>query len=498
MSDRNERHARWMKWVRRLGLIFAMPLLLGLAIIAWVVVKIVVYDQSDNATHLAAKADYLKSISEKRSNLASDRPNIVFILYDDLGYGDLGFTGSRAIKTPAIDSLAENGVVLTQFYAPSPICTPSRAAFMTGRYAPRAGLPNVIFPSGSSESLFNILSDEPTRLPAEEISIADMVKAAGYSTAMIGKWHMGDNAPSLPMNFGFDQYFGALYSNDMKPFALYRNSEIAVEAPVDQTKLEAIYTQEVVDYIERQSGEDKPFFLYFAHNFPHIPLFVSKAREGRSDAGLYGDVVEAIDMGVARIVETLRAQDMLDNTIIILSSDNGPWYQGSTGLSRGRKGQTWDGGTHVPFLIHWPAGLEGKREVEGMSMGIDLLPTIADLLNIPLPSDRIIDGKSILGMIKKGDGTPHEELFYFANDKLMAVRDREFKYLDERTHLYQPNDSGFGLPVKKEPWLIDLSCDQSESYNVAKRYPERTKKLRNRLISKRREMELQKRGWIVK
>ena len=163
----------------------------------------------------------------------------------------------------------------------------------------------------------------------------------------------------------------------------------AVEAPADQTELNALYTKEATEFIQRQSGNDKPFFLYFAHNFPHIPLFVADDAKGRSDAGLYGDVVESLDRGVAAIVESLEQQDMLENTIIILTSDNGPWYEGSPGFNRGRKGQTWEGGMHVPFLVHWPAEFAGGRQIDGMSMGIDLLPTLAHILNIPLPEDRI-------------------------------------------------------------------------------------------------------------
>ncbi|GAB5488197.1 MAG: hypothetical protein Pars2KO_17670 [Parasphingorhabdus sp.] len=502
LPEMEQQPLAWKKWSKRFGLIFALPIFFVLAILLWAGFRVATHSQVDDDIHLEAKTEYLKSIAASQSasvgNQTDDRPNIIFILYDDLGYGDLGFTGSSAIQTPAIDSLASNGVVLTNFYSPSPICSPSRAGFMTGRHAPRAGLPNVVFPTGSSKSLLNLLNDEPIRLPAEEITVADMLQAVGYSTGMIGKWHMGDTEPSLPQNFGFDQYFGALYSNDMEPFALYRNKEIAVKAPVDQTKLDEIYTREAVDFIKDQSGQKKPFFLYFAHNFPHIPLYVSSERAGRSNAGLYGDVVETLDSGVAKIVAALKEQDMLDNTIIILSSDNGPWYEGSSGFSRGRKGQTWDGGMHVPFLMHWPAGLEGGREVDGISMGMDLLPTLADLLDIPLPTDRFIDGKSILAMIENGVETPHEELYYFANEKLMAVRDSKFKYLAERTHLYQPNDGGIGLPVKHGPWLIDMSRDPDESYNVSGRYPDQTKMMREKLAAKRSEMESNKRGWIEK
>jgi len=265
---------------------------------------------------------------------------------------------------------------------------------------------------------------------------------------------VGDRSPSLPNDFGFYAYFGALYSNDMVPFALYQNEQIVENSPFDQTKLDARYTEAVTQYIDQHRDEGAPFFFYFAHNFPHIPLFVAPDRAGQSSAGTYGDVVEALDHGVAKIVETLERSGMMDNTMIIISSDNGPWFEGSAGLARGRKGQTWEGGMHVPFLIHWPTGLEGGRAVAGMSMGIDLLPTLADWLNIPLPTDRIIDGKSIKTMLETGGETPHDYLYYFANEELMAVRDSSHKYLAERTHLYAPNDGSWGLSVKQGPWLI--------------------------------------------
>jgi len=488
------------KWIKRLGLVLALPLMLVLLAGLWTGYKIISHGQSDDEVHLAAKNEYLKSISDgKISNSEPEQnapPNIVFILYDDMGYGDLGFTGNRAIKTPAIDQLAADGVTLSNFYSPSPICSPSRAGFLTGRYAPRAGLPNVVFPTGNPKSLLNIFSSENIRLPAEEITIAEMLEAAGYNTGMIGKWHMGDREPSLPNNFGFDQFFGALYSNDMVPFALYRDAKVVEEAPFDQTQLDARYTGEAVQFIEDQQAKDNPFFLYFAHNFPHIPLFVPPDRSGQSAAGTYGDVIEGLDRGVAKIVAALRESGELENTIIIISSDNGPWYEGSAGFARGRKGQTLEGGMHVPFLIHWPEGLEGGRSLDGISMGIDLLPTLADWVGLPLPKDRIIDGKSIRTMLETGGETPHDYLYYFANEKLMAVRNSDFKYLAKRAHIYQANDSDIGLPSPQEPWLINMKIDDNESYDVTAHDPKRAAAMRKILLSKHQEMKVNKRGWI--
>lgn len=484
------------KWFARLGLVLALPLLLVLVAALWIGFKYVSYDQSDDAIHLSNKADYLKTIASTAEQAdATQRPNIVLIMYDDLGYGDLSMTGSLAVQTPEIDKLGANGVVLHNFYSAAPVCTPARAGLLTGRLPPRAGLPNVVFPTGSRLSMLNILSGGNVRLPAEEITVADVLKAAGYRTGMIGKWHIGDRAPSLPNNFGFDSYYGSLYSNDMKPFALYRNDKIELNAPVDQTKINDLYTGEAVRFVNAKSSDQKPFFLYFAHNFPHEPLFTSAAQKGKSRAGLYGDVMADIDRGVGEIVEALRAQDALDNTIIIITSDNGPWFEGSSGPFRGRKGKTFEGGVHVPFIVHWPASLSAGQQIDAMAMGTDILPTVLDLLKLPAPKDRIIDGKSMLPMLTETGTTPHEYLYFYAGERLMAVSDGRFKYHDERNIVYAPGNAAFGFPNKKGPWLFDLNLDPDESYNVLTKYPKITAKLSKAMAIKREEMTKNKRGW---
>jgi len=489
------------KWLKRLGLILALPAVLALGLGLWLGFRYVTYSQEANEIHLAKKETYLKSVEELQSvgelGAGKARPNIVFILYDDLGYGDLGFTGNQAIDTPAIDRLAEQGVVLTNFYSPSAACTPSRAGFLTGRYPPRAGLPDVIYPSGSFNSTALKIRGTNHRLPAEEITISEVLKASGYRTGMVGKWHLGDRAPSLPNNFGFDAFFGALYSNDMKPFALYRNDKIVEAAPYDQRNLDARYTSEAVDFIENNANGENPFFLYFAHNFPHIPLFVAPERTGASDGGTYGDVVEAMDAGVEQIVGALEQQGILDDTIIIISSDNGPWYQGSAGPFRGRKGQTWEGGMHVPFLIHWPSNIEGGRTVDGMSMGIDLLPTLVDWLDLPLPEDRIIDGKSIRSMLEASDPSPHDYLYNFAGENIKTVRSDRYKYHGVRFHAAQLHEGNRATTRRKSPWLIDLSVDNNESYDVSSKYPEVAELMQGKLVEKREEFRTNKRGWIV-
>ncbi|MEH6593230.1 MAG: sulfatase [Halioglobus sp.] len=482
-------------WIGRALLILVLPLSLLIGVGLWLGYSVLSYEQTDDREHLAAKESYLERVA-LGNDASRSAPNIVFILFDDLGFGDLGFTGSRAVSTPTLDRLAAEGVVLSNFYSPAAACTPARAGFLTGRYPLRAGLPSVVFPSGSAMNLPHMLEGNNLRLPAEEITLADIVKAAGYRTGMVGKWHMGDQSPSLPNDFGFDSYFGALYSNDMTPFALYRDREIEIAAPADQTKLNGWYAQEAQRFIRQ--GDERPFFLYFAHNFPHIPLAVPAERAGNSSGGLYGDVVESLDWGVAQIVAALKARGVYDNTLIIVTSDNGPWYQGSPGSDRGRKGDTFEGGMHVPFLAHWPKGLNGGRVVEGISMGIDLVPTVLELLDLPPPEDRQLDGKSVLELWRHGEASPHDYLYYFAGTQLMAVRDARYKYHDERKLIHSNAGMGFGIGLSKGPWLFDTDIDDNESYDTSMSQPAQTQRLGEVLAAKREEMETNQRGWVGK
>lgn len=483
-------------WRRITALASTLLLLLFLLclFVAW---RLLSAGQSDNAEHLQAKHDYLEAVAAAGSPVA-EPPNIVFILYDDLGYGDLGYGArdSDMIATPHIDALAAGGVVLRDFHSPAAVCTPSRAGFLTGRLAPRAGLPNVVFPSGSTKAfLFSTLGnpDGHVRLPAEEITLADVLRAAGYTTGMVGKWHLGDRSPSLPNDMGFDSYFGALYSNDMEPFALYANREIAVEAPADQRYLTERYTQAATEFI--QASADKPFFLYFAHNFPHDPLYVREARSGRSHAGLFGDVIEEIDDSVGTIVAALDAAGELDNTLIIITSDNGPWFLGNAGDHRGRKGNTFEGGMRVPFIAHWPAAIPGGRTEDAMAMGTDLLPTVLDLLQLPAPPDRQLDGRSIRRVLSQGGPSPHDYLYYYDGETLFAARDQRFKYRGAAGVFYSTDQMPFGGAVPQKEWLFDLAGDARESYDTSHRHPEHLARLRAAFEAKRAAMAENKRGW---
>lgn len=460
-------------------------------------VRIFSYEQVDDEVRLANKQRYLQMLSKLPAT--QQRPNIVFVLYDDLGYGDIGpgATESQAIHTPHLDKLARQGVSFTNFYAPAPVCTPSRAGFLTGRLPLRAGLPYVVFPTGSWVGLLAGEIGNPkanNRLPAEEITLPDILQAAGYRTGMVGKWHLGDRSPSLPNDFGFDDFFGALYSNDMQPFALYRNQTIAVQAPADQRYLSRRYSDEVVNFIAEDS--EQPFFLYLAHNFPHEPLMVHESRQGRSKAGLYGDVVEELDEGIGELLATLQAQDKLQNTLIIISSDNGPWFVGSAGQHRGRKGSTFDGGMRVPFIVHWPAAIAGGRQEQAIAMGTDLLPTILELLSLPAPTDRLLDGRSLMALLNQQSSKVHDYLYLLDGKTLMAVREQNYKYRAAKPLAYGSDELGFKLPVPQSEWLFDLTLGKGESYNSSAHHPDVLSRLQAVFAAKQQELNTNPRGWL--
>ncbi len=423
------------------------------------------------------------------------RPNIILILTDDQRADTLGCSGDAGLETPNIDALAAAGLVLSDFHSPAPVCTPSRAGYLTGRLAPRAGLPDVVFPSGSTKAFISSLllkSGSPVRLPAEEITVAEVLRAAGYRTGMVGKWHLGDSRPSLPNDLGFEHYYGALYSNDMEPFALYRNRAIDVPAPVDQRYLSERYTEEALAFLR---ASDDPFFLYFAHNFPHDPLHSRDERLGNSNGGLYGDVLEEIDEGVGALVTELRNSGRLKNTLIIISSDNGPWYLGNAGAQRGRKGNTFEGGMRVPFIAHWPAKIAPGRVEPAMAIGIDLLPTILDILSLPAPNDRVLDGRSLLPIMVEGAASAHQYLHYYDGETLFAVRDQRFKYRGPAGVFYGTDQMPVSGAVPQKEWLFDLQSDPGESYDVAARHPQKLEELRAEFKRKNAEMQTNLRGW---
>jgi arylsulfatase A len=404
------------------------------------------------------------------------KPNFIVIMADDLGYGDLGIYGSTLIKTPNLDRMASEGARLDSFYSSANVCTAARGGLLTGRYPIR----------------LDIVSDvaRPTNdvhLADEELSLAEALKPLGYQTALFGKWHLGSKLEWSPLTQGFDDYFGVLHSNDMTPFELYRQDQM-IESPVNQNTLTERYTQEAIRFIE--NNQEEPFFLYMPHSFPHVPLYVSNQFSGQSDAGLYGDVVETIDWSVGQVLATLERLGLEENTMVIFTSDNGPWFEGSPGPYRDRKGSSWEGGQRVPFIAKWSDTIPGGLVSNEPAMNIDLFPTLVKLAGGDLPSDRPIDGKDILPMLVDGAASPHEALFLFDKDRIAGVRSGKWKLVVESQ--YRAAVPSFDNPNSyygPNGLLFDLDLDPSETYSYTREYPEVVAQMREFLIEGQKNLD---------
>jgi arylsulfatase A-like enzyme len=387
-------------------------------------------------------------MSDSRS--VTDRPNIVVVFMDDMGYGDMGCFGGTVVKTPNMDRIAEQGIRLRHMYSAASTCTPSRASLLTGRYAQRVGLPRVIFPH------------EGEGLPAWERTLPELLRERGYRTGMYGKWHLGCRPEHNPVHHGFDEFVGLLYSNDMDPVHLYEGEKVA-DTEVDQATLTRMYTDRAIEFVQRHS--DEPFFVYLAHTMPHIPLYVEPEFRGRSDGGTYGDTIECIDHHLGRLLDVLSERGLLENTVVMVTSDNGPWFEGSTGGLRGRKIETWEGGIRMPFVAQWPGQIPAGSVSDEPAGLIDLLPTVVGLAGGTVPTDRPIDGIDIWPALLGGPMPEREALYFFQYWALNAVRSGRWK-LHVGRH-------GHPHPDPRElPQLFDLERDPTESYNVANREPE--------------------------
>lgn len=443
---------------------------------------------------MSGKQDFLSAL--KPNSLSQDAPNILIILCDDLGYGDISCYNSAndsLIKTPNIDSIAENGVRFEDFHASAPICSPSRAGLLTGRYPVRAHVPVVFFPSYSIMNLVCKMfsySCGMDHIAPDEILLPEVLQKIGYKTGMLGKWHLGDRPPHLPNNMGFDFFYGMHFSNDMNPYHIFRNDKIEVKHPFDQGIITKKLTEEVIKFIEE--NKNKPFFLYYATPKPHNPNYADNEFLGKSKAGLYGDVVQELDWSIGEIIESLKKNGVYDNTIIVFTSDNGPWHEGNPGYHRGRKGLTFEGGSAVPLLVSYPKKVPKGEVNEEFCSNLDFFPTILSILGIKLPSDRIIDGKDILNlMVDPKAKTPYTEFYHFATKNIQAIRSGKWKY-----HKKHQSDNSTYFVLHPGPFLFNLKEDKNESYNQLMNYPEVGNELAKKLKDMTQLLKKNLRGWV--
>ena len=441
-------------------------------------------------------AGLLTCVSPQLLGVSAETPNIVIIFLDDMGYGDLGVTGAKNYKTPHIDQLAHEGMLCTQFYVAQAVSSASRAGLLTGCYPNRIGFQGALSP----------LSD--TGISADEMTIAELLKQKNYACGAIGKWHLGHHRQFLPLQHGFDEYLGIPYSNDMLP--MWYDGTILTPAnsthrkasfpplPVidgnekimelftldDQSQLTTLYTERAVSFIRK--NKDKPFFLYLPHSMPHTPLAVSSKFKGKSELGLYGDVMMEIDWSVGQIMATLKELNLEENTLVIFTSDNGPWanfgdHAGSTGGLREGKSTTWEGGQRLPCIMSWKGKIEEGKICNQLISSIDIFPMIASLCDVQLPTHKI-DGINIWPLISGAtEISPRQYfLYYFDNNNLKSVRNERWKLVFPHSYnSYEDNLPGInGLPgetsIKKvtEIELYDLRRDPGERYDVKELFPD--------------------------
>jgi len=442
---------------------------------------------------LPQKLAYLDSIAPSTATL----PNIVVILFDDLGYGDLSSFGNKLIDTPRIDAWGAKGIKLTQFYSASPVCTPSRAGLLTGRYPNRSYAANhVFFPTGHWMETVRQAANYANALPSDEILIPEMLRKAGYVTGAFGKWHLGDIAGHRPNDFGFDEYFGVLHSNDMNPLEMWHNETVAISSEANaQASLTEHFADAAIDFM--QENRDRPFFAYIPFTAPHLPHVPPANRAGTSDGGTYGDVIEDLDYHVGRIEDALDEMGLADNTLVIITSDNGGDWGASVGTLRGRKGETWDGGQRVPAYVIWPGHIAPGGSTDEMAMTIDLFPTFAEIAGIALPTDRLVDGRSLVGLLQQGEDSPHGYLYYLTalSGEFQAVRDGAFKFRDVIAQKSPFDPTGDQEFYAATPALYAMDIG-SEAHDLSARHPDVRDRLLAQLDQFRAEYEANPRGWI--
>jgi arylsulfatase A len=413
-----------------------------------------------------AAALLIGSAAGATGSAGSAAPNIILVVLDDMGYADIGTFGSKTIKTPNIDRMAAQGVRFTSFYAGAPNCSPSRAAMLTGRYPVRYGVNDVFFPESYAG------------LPQSENTIPEMLRQRNYRSIAIGKWHLGHRSGYLPTDRGFDSFFGAPYSNDMRNYVLMRDEQVIEQAP-DQRPLTGRFTDAAIEFAT--SDKSRPFFIFLSYPMPHVPLLPSAPFEGRSEGGLYGDVMEEIDWNMGRLMASLEKAGLSKNTLVIFTSDNGPWVEmgsqgGSAGPFRGGKHTTFEGGMRVPMIAHWPGTIPAGSRNDDVASLIDLFPTFLAMARIEPPKDVAIDGADITGLLKGLGPVRSERPFaYFLNGQLGALRIGDWK-IKLPWGGRMPNLLKYQWPggeAAHDVLLFNLKKDPGETTNLAASHPEK-------------------------
>ena len=441
---------------------------------------------------------------------SAEHTNVVIIYADDLGWGDLGCYGHEEFKTPNIDRMARQGARLTNFYSCCPYCAPSRAALQTGRYPFRSGM--VRNPVPAADPASNNPANDKIGIPDSEITLGEAFHSAGYRTICIGKWHLGHQPKFRPRRHGYDEYLGILYSNDMHPVELFDGEQV-VEYPVIQATLTRRYTERAIEFIRK--NRQRPFFVYLPHAMPHKPLAASEEFYNTSGVGLYADVIAELDWSVGQILETLAELELDNSTLVIFTSDNGPWYGGSTGGLRGMKSRTWEGGIRVPLVARWPGRIPAGHVSHQPAIIMDLFVTSLRAAGVPLPEDRVLDGHDILPLLTSDAPSPHEALYSMKGARLCSIRSGRWKlhlrepgprtekvwrpdekWIDKRrpdgvrliAPYEQAHPSEFPGVMTGDPFdelaLFDLEKDAAEQTNLAAEHPEvveRLKKLFDRM-----------------
>ncbi len=465
---------------------------------------------------------YLQRIARAKATEGS--PNVLIVLMDDMAYSDISaysYLGEEnaTIKTPNIDSIADNGIFMENFYASAPVCTPSRFSLLTGRYATRGYIDNVIFPTVTDSDPYSMTHfvnpyqflNNVDGILGDEITIAEVLQAVGYDTSCIGKWNLGDYGEYLPTNQGFDYFYGSYYVNDMTPYNWVREENgVATEVRshkdnLDQSESTRLLTEEVISNVKKSAAADNPFFMFYATPWPHYPIFSDKNGNGKGDTtdDSYIACIEEFDDYLGKIIDTLKSEGVYDDTMIIFTSDNGPGREGVTGALRGRKNTTFDGGMKVPMLVSYPAGdvKTGRYKIESSAMLTDLFPTILSYAGVTeLPSDRIIDGTNLRGLwngSQAPDARVHDALYYMKKGTVQAVqapvtvngKTYDFKYYEK----VRTENSAFIDQVYKN-YLFNLDTDPAEGYNVSMTHADVAKSLQEKLVAFRKSLKENRRG----